>query len=436
MKKAKIIVISFLSLLLISFKSNAQILNVSEIFQEQDQWCWAGASACILDYYCHTTPQCEIAEYTRNVATWHNFGTTNCCVNPNLGCNYANYNWGYSGSIQDILDHFGDLSNYGVADSLTKSSVATNLQFNRLFVINWAWSTSGGHFIVGHGLSGNNMYYMDPWFGEGLKIASYDWVRSDGNHTWTHTNQLTTNYPSSPPDTATAIAGSAIVCQGQTNVYYAVSAIANADYYIWELPDGTIDTTTSNSIAVNYSTSSTNSSISVRGLNNCSDGYPSTKNITVNPKPPTPTITFNSNILHSDASVGNQWYNQNGIINGANSQDYTPIISGNYYCIVSLTGCDSDNSNTINVNISSVLEEENIIKIYPNPFSEKITFEKINIPFPIEYEIYSRLGQLEMTGFLDNNRTIYCEQLKDGVYYIILRNKNNFGIQKIIKITN
>lgn len=54
-------------------------------------------------------------------------------------------------------------------------------------------NTGGGHFVVGHGKSENNIYYMDPWFGEGLHISTYSWLRNDGNHTWTHTNKITTN---------------------------------------------------------------------------------------------------------------------------------------------------------------------------------------------------------------------------------------------------
>jgi hypothetical protein len=35
---------------------------------------------------------------------------------------------------------------------------------------------------------------MNPWFGEGLHIATYNWLMDDGSsHTWTHTNVLTTN---------------------------------------------------------------------------------------------------------------------------------------------------------------------------------------------------------------------------------------------------
>jgi hypothetical protein len=191
MIKIKIII---LTLLLCANFINAQILTVEQTIQEQDQWCWAAVSSCVLKYYENNISQCSIAEYTRTVATWHNFGTTDCCVNPGLGCNYWNYNWGYTGSIQDILQHWS-VNNFGVASSLSLTTVRNELTAGRPFIPRWGWTTGGGHFIVGHGISMTDsmMYYMDPWFGQGLKIAKYSWVVSGSNHIWTSTNQITTN---------------------------------------------------------------------------------------------------------------------------------------------------------------------------------------------------------------------------------------------------
>jgi hypothetical protein len=107
-----------------------------------------------------------------------------------LGCNYWNYNYGYIGSIEDILEHFGSIANTGYGSPLTESEVTAELSINRPFVIRWGWYSGGGHFIVGHGLSGGSMYYMDPWMGEGLKISTYSWVLDNSVHYWSHTNRM------------------------------------------------------------------------------------------------------------------------------------------------------------------------------------------------------------------------------------------------------
>lgn len=173
--------------------SQAEFLNVPETFQEQTEWCWAGSSSAILSYYQKPMAQCEIANYTRAQATsWHDFGSENCCTNPKGACNYWNYNYGYPGSIQEILRSKG-IENRGTARALSLQEVRTELASKRPFVIRWGWKTSGGHFIVGQGLVDSTMYYMNPWPGEGYKIALYSWVLDNADHAWTHTNILSTD---------------------------------------------------------------------------------------------------------------------------------------------------------------------------------------------------------------------------------------------------
>ena len=171
----------------------AKVLDVPLVTQEQDQWCWVGVSKATLDFYGLNVRQCRIAEYTRTTATWHDFGSTNCCVDASQGCNYWNYNWGYAGSVNDILQNWG-VSNYGYSGVLTKAEIKEQIDGNRPFLIRWGWTAGGGHFLVGHGIDDNGMVnYMNPWPGEGLKTALYDWVVSGSNHTWTSTNILTSN---------------------------------------------------------------------------------------------------------------------------------------------------------------------------------------------------------------------------------------------------
>lgn len=182
----------FIFVLLIN-NAHSQILNVPEVFQEQDNWCWAGVSKCIFEYYGYAVEQCQIAEYARQVSTWHDFGDVDCCQDATLGCNYWNYAWGCEGSIQDILVYFDSIQNDGFSSYLSQADIRFELSAGRPFVIRWGWYSGGGHFVVGHGIKNNYLHYMDPWFGEGLHISRYNWVVDDGNHEWTHTNVLTTN---------------------------------------------------------------------------------------------------------------------------------------------------------------------------------------------------------------------------------------------------
>jgi gliding motility-associated-like protein len=66
--------------------------------------------------------------------------------------------------------------------------------------------------------------------------------------------------------TAAAISGSQIVCAGSTNTYTA-SAIANADSYEWTLPNGSIVSTTTNTLSIPFSLTATSGNLTVRGFN-------------------------------------------------------------------------------------------------------------------------------------------------------------------------
>jgi hypothetical protein len=193
----KLIIAIFVFCAFLQANIYSQVINVPSVIQEQTQWCWAASSACVLDFYGDITAQCTIAEYTREVSTScnsNNYGTTNCCSNATLGCNQWNYNWGCPGSIQDILTHFGFIETNSISDSLSLPAIQTEITAGRPFIFRWGWSTGGGHFLVGYGISGNNMYYMDPLVGEGYEINNYHWVtsgtNSEGTHTWTHTQTI------------------------------------------------------------------------------------------------------------------------------------------------------------------------------------------------------------------------------------------------------
>jgi len=159
----------------------AVVLGVPEKFQEKDQWCWAGTSQAIMQYYKKVVTQTNIALY----------GTS--------GYNTWNYLYGsdseapyYRKGISMILNNWGLSCTYG-AYTMSQVDVQNQINSSRPFVIRWGWSSGGGHFLAGRGIDGNYVYYMDPWPGEGYKMALYSWVVDDGNHEWTHSLKLTTS---------------------------------------------------------------------------------------------------------------------------------------------------------------------------------------------------------------------------------------------------
>src|SRR5436853_299052 len=72
--------------------------------------------------------------------------------------------------------------------TVSKTQIQTEINAGHPFLFRWGWTSGGGHFLVGYGLSGNTLYYMNPLPGYGYQISDYNWVVDDsGSHTWTHT---------------------------------------------------------------------------------------------------------------------------------------------------------------------------------------------------------------------------------------------------------
>ena len=161
----------------------AIILDVKQHDQEQTQWCWAGASQAILEYYGINKTQTQIA----------NYGTA--------GANTWNWLWGSTtnptrNGIDLILDHFAALATTQHGNTISEIELTAQLDLSRPFVVRWGWDGGGGHFVVARGIEGDNVYLMDPWYGP--TINTYNWVVRGGTHTWTHTLTLNSSPVTAP----------------------------------------------------------------------------------------------------------------------------------------------------------------------------------------------------------------------------------------------
>jgi Concanavalin A-like lectin/glucanases superfamily len=81
--------------------------------------------------------------------------------------------------------------------------------------------------------------------------------------------------------------------------------------------------------------------------------------VTVNPIPPTPSITQNGNQITSSAISGNQWLLNTVAIPGATNQNYTPLSSGSYTVQVTVNNCTSGFSNAVNFTVTGIQDLTN-----------------------------------------------------------------------------
>lgn len=219
-----------------------------------------------------------------------------------------------------------------------------------------------------------------------------------------------------------AITGTAAVCQGQNSVTYSVSNVVGATSYIWTLPTGATGTSTTSSISVNFGASALSGDVTVKATNSCGDGGISTLNIIVNTKPNAPLITnLGNNVLHSDATTGNQWYDQNGMIAGATSQNYPVTANGSYYVMVSNATCTSDPSNTIQITNTGIAENKtnSTISIYPNPAKNQINISVDAKLIGSEFSVTDALGRKVLSGRLTTESSlVQIDRLSNGIYLL------------------
>lgn len=87
------------------------------------------------------------------------------------------------------------------------------------------------------------------------------------------------------PSAAGQIVGKDSVVQGMNEVYYSVPVITNATSYVWTLPNGTTQISSSNWLYVSFDKNAVSGTISVFGRNANGDGTASSKYINVYPLP-------------------------------------------------------------------------------------------------------------------------------------------------------
>ena len=87
--------------------------------------------------------------------------------------------------------------------------------------------------------------------------------------------------------------------------------------------------------------------------------------------------------------------------------------------------CDYNNGDYLPCNTSNIIEgTEDMVKLYPNPFSDILQFEALPVDFNIEkvwaVDMLGRKLELKML----NTNSIDTKALSPGKYQIILENKN------------
>ena len=133
-----------------------------------------------------------------------------------------------------------------------------------------------------------------------------------------------------------------------------------------------------------------------------------------------------------------------GAIEGANSQTYTPTITGDYYVIITNEfGCISNSSNVFHYVFTGLIEmdENQKVNVYPNPFTGEFTVDySLNSMSKVTISIFSTYGQKVASfeenapGSTGNHRiTFNTGNFEAGVYFLRIETSDYSIVKRIVR---
>ena len=300
------------------------------------------------------------------------------------------------------------------------------------------WTVSNGGTIV----SGQGTYQIEvDWTSPGNKTVSVNYASPYGCFASTPATFNVQVTP--PPPPAGQITGTHDVCAGEMGVSYSVNTVPNATNYVWNVPAGAtiVEGEGTNEIVVDFAGNAQSGNISVYAENVCGAGQASPPYaVTVNPIPPTPEASVDEFfVLHSTALIGNQWYFNGTLIEGATNPDYQAEAEGVYYTVVTVNGCSSEPSNEVNVIFTGIGElDGSSFSIFPIPNDGKFTATiviKGDDIFTIR--VVNELGSkvFEKTGIhVDGKAQEYIDLNNPGkgIYSVIFQGGDQTVIRKVL----
>lgn len=159
-------------------------------------------------------------------------------------------------------------------------------------------------------------------------------------------------------------------------------------------------------------------------------------NIAKTPEMPT-IIQTNEGLV---SNVSGNWFVDNVAL-ASNTNKITPLKSGVYTVKVSNGNCEiSSQGLKITVEIVTGTEDDlqkNLLKIYPNPTTQKITVEMTNCE-NLQLELFDILGkkvyEYAEKGIISNfTHEIDLGNLASGVYQLKVQDKNGMQVKKVVK---
>jgi PKD repeat protein len=236
------------------------------------------------------------------------------------------------------------------------------------------------------------------------------------------------------------ISGDTVMCEGSCIDFVSLSS--NATSWNWIFAGGTpASSTLENPISICYASQGYFPVTLIATNPAGSDTIFYNDFIEVKSLPATPTIFQNGDSLTSSSAAAYQWYFNGTAISGATSQEFTALLSGDYYVIIEDEyGCSSVSA-IRHVSLVGIEETEHLFHagIFPNPAHDKINIQlSTKKPMNLTISIVNILGSTLNFKHVSMN-SIYetvifnAEELSQGIYFIKIDSGTDRLILPVIK---
>jgi hypothetical protein len=339
--------------------------------------------------------------------------------------------WGYAGSIEDILLNYSPIKTINYSNCLTLNDIKKEITYKNPFIIRWGWTAGGGHFMLGTGVSGNSVYYMNPLPGNGAQIGNYTWMVNDNsNHAWTHSQTFCAPLKS--------VDGNTIICNGAWTTY-SVNDLPDAQF-TWTFPNGWSGSSTSSSVTVIPGSNSGNVLLTYTDRCNSTD----TKSLSVSVTKIDTAVSYSGKgLMASQTQATYQWLRcpSQQSITGATSQLYVPSSGGNFAVKITKNGCvDTSACRMVAVTgISGYNWSGNGLSVFPTPVTQQLSVSissltknsaLINITDVLGKCVFTREYAIDEAEL---NTVIDVSGFASGIYYLTVSGGEQPSSIKFVK---
>ena len=310
----------------------------------------------------------------------------------------------------------------GDIDACLYSNASTLYSVDNNDSYSYQWKLSGGG-----NLSVNRNEAKIKWTQLGTYKLSVRAINDCGVSEWQEIPVTVNSLPAQP----TLVSGDLNPCP-QTNQTYQLNNTSGYTYR-WTIPSTLSNTINKNSAIINWTQENQTFVLKAVSFDNVCTSDTLSFEVKTKALPAVPTIARGAT-LTSSSTINNQWLFDEKPIEGATQQTLTPKQSGLYSVQVSNEcGVRRSANEYIFIQILGMEEEEDNIKLYPNPAHNELIIKGDQFPIQSVY-LYDANGKLVET-LSDESTTEYrlnVKHLSSGVYVIKIITNNRVIHKKVL----